>query len=132
MAKYINKDDYLKKFGDDLDMKFKTSNFTTDNAVDNFLEQIEDETILFLKANYHQAIPISTIVETDDDGNYVHPEFFKDFKNGLLYQARYVFENGQGTLDSERPNFSTLSRPAKNCFKLACLCNLNECDVLWE
>lgn len=123
MAKYINKDDYLKKFGDDLDMKFKTSNFTTSNPVDNWLEQIEDETINYIKANYTQAIPFEVLLEKDDDDVYINLEFFNKFKEGLLYQALYVFENGRGSLDSERVHFERLAKPAYDCFKLVCLCN---------
>lgn len=78
---YLNKSDYLKFDGIDLDIELPND----DNAkgkVDRFLREVEDFTLMELKK-------YGFVESMVNQSNIV------DFKKGLMYQVRYFLDKGR-------------------------------------
>ena len=72
---YVNKDEFLKFSGLDLEVEFANGNFDIDEMPQVFINRVEDNAIAILKNNY----------DNEDFENKVNM-FLDEFKKGMCYQ----------------------------------------------
>lgn len=84
MAKYVTKEDYLQTFNEDLNLILGANWNCSDvgNPASSFLSEIEDLCILELSTKY------------DFSGNPSTEHQLMCLKKGILYQAKYVLQEG--------------------------------------
>lgn len=82
MATYVTKEDYLNKFGVDLDLELSPISYFegVGSPASSFLNEIEDICLLRL-SKYDFPASLSDYQK-------------KQLKNGILYQAKYVLQEG--------------------------------------
>lgn len=101
---YVNKDEFLKFSGLDLEVEFANGNFEIDDMPQVFINRVEDNAIATLKNNY----------DNEDFENKVNM-FLDDFKKGMCYQILEKLKFGET---------STLNETAKTIWTNIGLCNL--------
>ena len=101
---YVNKDEFLKFSGLDLEVEFANGNFDIDEMPQVFINRVEDNAIAVLKNNY----------DNENFDNIVN-KFLNEFKKGMCYQILDKLKHGE-TL--------TLDKTAKTIWTNIGLCNL--------
>ena len=100
---YLTKDVYFEKRGIDLDIEFKSGQYDDpSNAVDKFLQQIEDFVVEYLETNYGTS------------RNQLDSE---TMEQALIYQVDHVLETGE-------INKQTLSDNAYRILRNKGYCNM--------
>lgn len=101
---YVNKDEFLKFSGLDLEVEFANGNFEIDDMPQVFINRVEDNAIAKLKNDF----------DNEDFENKVNM-FLDDFKKGMCYQILEKLKFGET---------STLNETAKTIWTNIGLCNL--------